>query len=253
MLKKRIIPSLLYKNGEMVKGIQFDNYKNVGEPQSTVEIYTSQDSDELMFINISDEEKYINNFKDIIHQVSKKCEMPLTVGGGINNFKLIDEMFNAGADKILINSQILKDLNFLREFIKIHGTQALIVGIDYKVEDGLHCVYSNCSKNKIDLNIFDYAKTLEEKGAGEILLNCIDRDGKMNGYDIETIDKLSCMLSIPLIGYGGAGNFKHIFDVFKNTEVSALACSSIFHFGDNNPIRLRSYLRNNSIPMRVLK
>ena len=138
MLKKRIIPSLLYKNGEMVKGIQFDNYKNVGEPQSTVEIYTSQDSDELMFINISDEEKYKSNFKDIIHQVSKKCEMPLTVGGGINNFKLIDEMFNAGADKILINSQILKDLNFLREFIKIHGTQALIVGIDYKVEDGLH-------------------------------------------------------------------------------------------------------------------
>ena len=253
MLKRRIIPSLLYKNGEMVKGIQFDNYKNVGEPQSTVEIYTSQDSDELMFINISDEEKYKSNFKDIIHQVSKKCEMPLTVGGGINNFKLIDEMFNAGADKILINSQILKDFNFLEEFIKIHGTQALIVGIDYKVEDGLHCVYSNCSKNKIDLNIFDYAKTLEEKGAGEILLNCIDRDGKMNGYDIETIDKLSCMLSIPLIGYGGAGNFKHILDVFKNTEVSALACSSIFHFGDNNPIRLRSYLRNNSIPMRVLK
>ena len=253
MLKKRIIPSLLYKNGEMVKGIQFDNYKNVGLPESTVEIYTSQESDELMFINISDQKKYINNFKNIIQQVSKKCEMPLTVGGGINNFELIDEMFNAGADKILINSQILKNFDFLQKFIKIHGTQALIVGIDYRIENGLHCVYSDFSKNKTNLNIFDYAKTLEEKGAGEILLNCIDRDGKMDGYDIDTIDKLSHMLSIPLIGYGGAGNFQHIFDVFKNTEVSALACSSIFHFGDNNPIRLRSYLRNNSIPMRVLK
>ena len=100
MLKKRIIPSLLYKNGEMVKGVQFSNYKNVGYPESTVDIYTSQDSDELMFINISDEENYQVNFKDIIHQVSKKCEMPLTVGGRMNNLNLIDEMFNVGADKI---------------------------------------------------------------------------------------------------------------------------------------------------------
>ncbi len=253
MLKKRIIPSLLYKNGEMVKGVQFDNYKNVGLPDSTVEIYTSQDADELMFINISDEKKYKNNFKDIIHQVSKKCEIPLTVGGGINNLELIDEMFNAGADKILINSHIIKDNNFLNNFVKIHGSQALIVGIDYKIQKDLHYVYSDYSKIKTNLNIFDYALSLQDKGAGEILLNCIDRDGKMDGYDIDTIGKLSLMLNIPLIGYGGAGNFEHIFDVFNKTQVSALACSSIFHFGDNNPIRLRSYLRNNSIPMRVLK
>ncbi len=253
MLKKRIIPSLLYKNGEMVKGIQFNNYKNVGYPESTVDIYTSQDSDELMFINISDEENYHINFKDIISQVSKKCEMPLTVGGRINNLNLIDEMFNVGADKILINTKIIENINFLNQFIKIHGSQALIVGIDYKIENGLHHVYANCSKVKTKLNIFDYAVSLQDKGAGEILLNCIDRDGKMSGYDIETINKLSEILTIPLIGYGGAGNFKHILDVFNNTKVSALACSSIFHFGDNNPIRLRSYLRNNNIPMRVLK
>ena len=122
MLKKRVIPSLLYKNGDMVKGVQFNNYKNVGYPESTVDIYTSQDSDELMFINISDEENYQVNFKDIIYQVSKKCEMPLTVGGGMNNLKLIDEMFNAGADKILINTKIIEDINFLNEFVQIHGS-----------------------------------------------------------------------------------------------------------------------------------
>ena len=253
MLKKRIIPALLYKNGEMVKGVQFKNYKNVGYPDSTVEIYTSQDSDELMFINISDEENYQINFKDIIYQVSKKCEMPLTVGGGMNNLKLIDEMFNAGADKILINTKIIEDINFLNEFVQIHGSQALIAGIDYKISDNLHHVYSNCSKVKTELNLFEYALSLQDKGAGEILLNCVDRDGKMSGYDIETINKLSEILSIPLIGYGGAGNFQHILDVFNNTKVSAIACSSLFHFGDNNPIRLRSYLRNNNIPMRVLK
>tara|TARA_B100000902_G_C27312471_1_gene919221 strand:+ start:2927 stop:3688 length:762 start_codon:yes stop_codon:yes gene_type:complete len=253
MLKKRVIPSLLYRNGEMVKGVQFDNYKNVGFPDSTVEIYTSQDADELMFINISDDKKYKNNFKDIIKQVSKKCEIPLTVGGGINNLETIDEIFNAGADKILINSYIIKDNNFLNSFVKIHGSQALIVGIDYKIENGLHFVYSDYSKIRTNLNIFDYAIYLQDQGAGEILLNCIDRDGKMNGYDIETINRLSQILNIPLIGYGGAGNFEHIFDAFSKTQVSALACSSIFHFGDNNPIRLRSYLRNNSIPMRTLR
>lgn len=253
MLKKRIIPSLLYRNGEMVKGVQFDNYKNVGKPETAVEIYTSQESDELMFINISDENKYIDNFKDIISSISKNCEMPLTVGGGINDLNLAEQMFYAGADKILVNSEIIKNNLFIFEFIKIHGSQALVVGIDYKIENGSHTIYKNKGKLKTQLKILEYAKFLEYSGVGEILINSIDRDGTMNGYDIETIKTLSQKLKIPLIGFGGAGNFQHFVDTFTQTQVSALACSSIFHFGDNNPIRLRSYLRNNNIPMRKLK
>jgi len=253
MLKKRVIPLILLSDDNIVKGKQFKNHVSTGNPRTAVKVYVSQHCDEVMFIDIK---ATINSKKallNIIKETSVNCNVPFTVGGGVKNLEDIRQLLLSGADKVLITTEAAKDLKFISEAANKFGKQCIVIGIDYKKNNDDFEVFIKNGTIKTSLNLFDYALKVEKYGAGEILLNCINNDGMMTGYDLNTIDKISSMINIPLIACGGAGNFKHIEDLFLKTSASAAACASIFNFGDNNPFRLRSYLKNAKIDVRIVK
>ena len=255
MLKKRIIPLLLLKQKRVVKGKKFTNFKDTGNPITAVKVYSSQEADELMFIDIEQDKNSKNVLLKTIKEVSKQCSMPLAVGGGIKCVDDVRSLLLAGADKVLINSALIDNPTLIQDVAQIFGSQCIIGGIDYKTEknSNLKYVYKDCGKTKLKLDPLNHALKLQSLGVGEILFNSIDHDGMMEGFDNDYIKKISKLLSIPLIACGGAGNFMHLVELFKNSSTSAAACASLFHFGDNNPIRARSFLRNYKIPMRSLK
>lgn len=255
MLKKRIIPVLLLKDGKMVKGKKFRNFRNTGSPESAVDVYSSQDADELVFLNISENKNYFIEFKNIIKRAAKKCSMPMTVGGNIKSLKDVREMLMIGADKVIITSEIINNFSLINEVAYNFGAQCLIVGVDYSFDKSTnkYFVWKNLYKNKTKYELFEYIEIIKNYNFGELFLNSVDRDGMMKGYDIDIIKKVRDFINVPIIACGGAGNFEHFEELFKNTDISAAACSSIFHFGDNNPIRARSHLRNKGILMRNLK
>jgi cyclase len=254
MLKKRIIPVLLLQDGRMVKGKQFKDYRDTGDPRTAVRIYSAQDADELVFLDIQASTKGHSNLLDILNLASEECFMPLTAGGGVTSIDNIRELLLAGADKVLINTATVTKPSLIKQSAEYFGNQCIVAGIDYRVDDnGIPKVWIRSGHEPTSLDPVDHARSLADIGAGEILLNSIDRDGMMQGYDLKMAGTVAHAVSVPVIVCGGAGNFMHLADVLKNTAVSAAACASIFHFGDNNPIRARSYLRNLGIPMRNLK
>lgn len=253
MLKKRVVPVLLLKEGRMVKGQNFTNYRETGLPSSTIRIYSAQDADELCFINLDQSDDGFNRLIQILSSASNECFIPLTAGGGVSKFSQISQLFNSGADKVLLTSCLADDLNLLTTASRYYGSQSIVAGIDYFITDLGPVVAVNHGRNKLDVNILDYAMSIQNAGAGEVFLNCISNDGNMDGYDLKTANIVSSALSIPTIISGGAGNYHHLKEALQLPSVSAAACASLFHFGDNNPIRARSYLRNASIPMRLYK
>lgn len=253
MLKKRIIPVLLLKDKRMVKGKKFKDFKDTGEPKTAVRIYSAQDADELVFLDIDNNSSSLGNLIEIVKQASEECFMPLAAGGGISNINQVRELLKAGADKIVVNTSCVKNPSLIKEISEEFGEQCVIGSIDYKISNNLREVWIKSGKLNTNLDPLEHAKNLIKLGAGEILLNSIDRDGMMEGYDLEYADKVSREINVPLIVCGGAGNYMHLADLLNNTSISAAACASLFHFGDNNPIRARSYLKNLDIPMRMLK
>lgn len=249
MLKRRVIPTFLINSNRIVKGINFKNYRDVGEPTSNIKIFNSQKSDEIIFININ-KDKNIENLKKILKSSSEYCFMPMTAGGGIGSIKDIKDLLDCGADKISINQKISEDLNFLKKSSKEFGSQCIVVGIDIKKINNEYRIFVNNGKKIIKYNLLDYIKKCDDFGAGEFYINNIDRDGTKRGYDLELIKKIEKSTDLPIIYSGGAGNLDHIYKLFKYTRNVAAACSSIFCFGDNNPIRIRSYLRNKKIDVK---
>ena len=255
MLKKRIIPVLLLNKSRMVKGKNFNNYIDTGDPITTVKIYSSQDADELMFLDIESNLKTNKHFLEIIKNSAKHCNVPFSVGGGVRNLDDVKNIFLSGADKVVINTSIVYNPELLKDISKLYGSQSIVASIDYKynLEKKKNEVWVECGKKNTRLFLNDHIKNIVQLGVGEVLINSIDRDGLMNGYDIQTLKDISSSLSIPVIACGGAGNFNHILNLFNSSDVSAAACSSIFHFGDYNPIQIRTYLRNHNINMRYIK
>ena len=253
MLKKRIIPVLLLKDKRMVKGKKFKDFKDTGEPKTAVRIYSAQDADELVFLDIDNNSSSLGNLIEIVKQASEECFMPLAAGGGISDINQARELLKAGADKIVVNTSCVKNPSLIKEISEEFGEQCVIGSIDYKISNNLREVWIKSGKLNTNLDPLEHGKNLIKLGAGEILLNSIDRDGMMEGYDLEYADKVSREINVPLIVCGGAGNYMHLADLLNNTSISAAACASLFHFGDNNPIRARSYLKNLDIPMRMLK
>lgn len=253
MLKRRVIPVLLLRNGRMVKGKQFASYRDTGDPRTAVRIYSAQDADELVFLDIQASQQSRGALLEIVRAAAEECFMPLAAGGGITRVEAIRELLLAGADKVVITTAAALDPELIARAAERFGAQCIVAGIDYRDDPRGPRVYVRCGTEATDLEPVPHARRLEELGAGEILLNSIDRDGTMRGYDLETAGRVAEAVNIPVIVAGGAGNFRHLADAFERTNVSAAACASLFHFGDNNPIRARSYLRNLDIPMRVLK
>lgn len=253
MLKKRVIPVLLLRNGRMVKGVKFADYRDTGNPRTAVRIYSAQDADELVFLDIQASLESRNALVDIVREAATECFMPLAAGGGIRSIDEVRELLLAGADKVVVTTAAVTDPQLISEIAELFGSQCVVVGIDYRRSPDGDRVWTRCGTEATDLDPVEHAKALVQRGAGEIFLNSIDRDGTMQGYDLEVAERVASAVDVPVIVCGGAGNFMHLADLLKNTSASAAACASVFHFGDNNPIRARSYLRNLDVPMRVLK
>lgn len=253
MLKRRIIPTLLLKNKRLVKGKNFMNYRDTGDPISAIKIYNSQDVDELIFVNINENRFESSYLEYILKLASKNCFAALTAGGGINKISQIEGLLNSGADKVIICSEFSNNPEFVLEASKLFGRQCIVLGLDIRKKNNDYNCFIELGEKEIKLSLEDYIKKAEDMGVGEFFINNIDRDGLMKGYDINLINKISEITTLPLISSGGAGNFEHIYELFSKSNCSAAACSSIFHFGDNNPIRAASYLRNKGIEMKKIK
>ena len=256
MLKKRVIPVLLLSKGRMVKGRQFKDFRETGKPNSAVRIYSAQDADELVFLDIDASSKTDSNQDSlvaIIRCAAEECFMPLAAGGGVDSLDKVCQLIIAGADKVVINSAAVLKPDLIRQTAEKFGSQCVVAGIDYRSGPSGTRVWIKSGSVETEFEPVSHACNLVKLGAGEIFLNSIDRDGMMNGYDIEMANKVANAVSVPVIVCGGAGTFMHLAEVFDKTAASAAACSSLFHFGDNSPIRARSYLKNLNIPMRVLK
>ena len=254
MLKKRIIPVQLLIDDRLVKTILFDKYRDVGNPVTSSKIYNYSDADELVFLNINRKQRSVEPLLSLIEGVSEVCFMPLSLGGGIKNIEDAELLILNGADKIIINSAVYNDLSLISRIAHKFGTQAVIVSIDVKFDTirKQYRLYSNCGRQTENVSLEEHVKSVVEYGAGEILVNSIDRDGTMTGYDIELIRLAVEYAGIPVIGCGGAGNFEHMKNAFLETDASALACGSLFNFGDNNPIRAKAFLSNYNLPFKVI-
>lgn len=236
----------------MVKGVNFDKYRDTGDPISTARIYNAQYVDELMIIDI-DATNEGRSFKvDVIERVAKECFMPLTIGGGINKIEDIRNLVLHGADKVMINTAAYLNESLITEASEMFGKQCIVVGIDVRKEENDYVLYRNSGTVRCDIDIIAHVQKMEALGAGEFFLNNISRDGLMEGYDLDLIELVSRHTNLPLIACGGAGNFKHLAEAYIQTKVSGLAMASIFHFGDNNPIRARAYLKNNGVPIKEI-
>ena len=253
MLKKRLIPILLLNNSRMVKGVQFKNFRDTGHPVYTSTVYNSQKVDELIFLDTCPKAGSIDHLVSIIKEVSEECFVPLTIGGGIRSVDDAKRLFDAGADKISLNTGAIEDSSLIGEISSCFGSQSIVVSIDYKYINNVPLVFTESGKKNTNLNPLDYANLVMEMGAGELLITCIDYEGMRNGYDLNYLNKIATSVSIPTIANGGVGALNHFLDAFQKTpSLSAVAASSIFHFTDQSPIKVRSHLINEGIPLRKI-
>jgi len=249
MLKKRVIPTLLVLENRTVKGIQFKNFRETGEVFSNIITYSAQDADELILLNIDSKLLAFDDFLKIVKFASKKCMIPITIGGGINNILQIEKLLETGADRVIMTTAAFSDENLLKNSVKEFGAQSVVGGMDYA--NGEAFIDSgNIATNR---TITAQLSRIEESGVGEIFLNSIERDGTMKGFDLEFIKNVVSSSNKPIIACGGAGKVDDIYNLFKITDCAAAACGSLFNFGDNTPIRVRSYLRNRGIEVRRVK
>lgn len=251
MLKTRLIPVLLLKNGRMVKTINFSAMRDVGDPITSARIYNHQTADELVFLDISETGENKKILFDIVTKVAEECFMPLAVGGGIRSIEDIRKLLQAGADKISINTHAVENPQFIREASLIFGSSTLVVSIDAKKNSlGKYEVYIKNGKEPTGLDPVEWAEEAERLGAGEILLTSIDQEGTLQGYDFPLIESVAKKVSIPVIANGGAGKLEDFYEAIMKGGVSAVAAASIFHFTDQSPIKVRTYLKNRKINIR---
>lgn len=240
MLAKRIIPCLDVKNGETVKGINFENLQYAGDPVTLAKKYSDQGADELVFLDITATNEGRKTTAQMVERVAKQVFIPFTVGGGIASIEDMQRLLKAGADKVAINSAAVKNPDLIKESSKYFGSQCVVVAIDAKYVDGDFYVFINAGKKNTGIKLLDWAKKVEKLGAGEILLTSMDADGTQNGFDLNMTKLVVKNVNIPVIASGGAGaNIQHFVDVFETANADAALAASIFHY--------------NSLPIPILK
>jgi imidazole glycerol-phosphate synthase subunit HisF len=254
MLKKRIIPKFLIRNGRLVKGVRFhENFREAGNPVSTAKVYDSYGVDELLFVDIDATPQGRPATGSIIERVSEEVFMPFTVGGGIRTLEQIAALLASGADKVCINTAAVEDPDFVTRAASRFGDQCIVVGIDYqRVPDGTPRVVSRCGHHPTELDPLAWAQRMQDAHAGEIMLCSIDRDGTMEGYDVDLIGRVAAKLEVPLIASSGAGTLQHCRDALE-AGASAITISSMFLFSDHSPIKVRTYLATNGVSVRSQK
>lgn len=250
MLAKRIIPCLDIKNGETVKGVNFLDLKEVGNPVEMAIKYSQQGADELVFLDISATDERRKTLIPLVKEIAKNINIPFTVGGGINALENVEELLKNGADKITINSAALSNPKLITEVAKRFGSQCMVLAIDTKLVGNQHKVFSNGGKIETDKELFSWAKEVENLGAGEILLTSMNTDGTKAGFAIDITKTLSELINIPVIASGGAGTMQHFEDVFTETKATGALAASIFHFNEIGIPELKNYLKSKNLPIR---
>ena len=251
MLKNRIIPCLDVKNGRVVKGINFVDLQDAGDPVEQAKIYSDGGADEICFLDITASNENRDTIYEAVKETSKKCFVPLTVGGGVRSVEDINKLLNCGADKVSINTAAVYDSKVVLESSKKFGSQCIVVAIDAKKNGDKWDVYTHGGRNNSGLNALEFAKKMEDSGAGELLVTSMDRDGTQIGYDIDLMKKISSMVNIPLIASGGVGNLDHLAEGIKEGNASAVLAASIFHYGKHSVIEAKEYLNSKGIPVRI--
>ena len=251
MLKNRIIPCLDVKNGRVVKGINFVDLIDAGDPVEQAKIYSDGGADEICFLDITASNENRDIIYDVIKKTSKNCFVPLTVGGGVKNVKDIGKLLNCGADKVSINTAAVQNSEVIVESSKKFGSQCIVVAMDAKKKEDKWEVFTHGGRNNSGIDALEYAKQMEDRGAGELLVTSMDRDGTQVGYDIELIKKISSKVNIPVIASGGVGNLDHLVDGIKLGNASAVLAASIFHYGKHSIKEAKVYLASKGIPVRI--
>lgn len=254
MLKRRIVPVQLLMGDRLVKTVEFDRYRDVGDPAASSRVYNSQYADELIFLNIDRAVRTIDPLLRFMDRVSEVTFMPLSVGGGIGSVNDAMRLIRSGADKVVVNSIAYHNPAVIRGIADEFGSQAVVASIDVRADPvtGEYALYSDCGRRKESIGLAAHIEFVREHGAGEILVNSIDRDGGMRGYDLRLLRAVMQTSGLPVIGCGGAGHYNHLKEAFIESGVAALACGSLFNFGDNNPIRAKAFLSNYGLAFKVV-
>lgn len=251
MLTKRIIPCLDIKNGRTVKGVNFVNLRDAGDPVELAKIYSDNGADELVFLDITATEERRRTLAQLVLEIAEAIDIPFTVGGGVSSVEDAGILLQNGADKVAINSAAVKDPKLIEELAAKFGSQCIVVAIDAKLIDGEWKVHLVGGKVPTELELFDWAREVTKRGAGEILFTSMNHDGTKNGFANEALAKLSDLLPIPIIASGGAGNIQHFADSFLLGKADAALAASVFHFKEIEISELKKQLREQGIPVRI--
>ena len=248
----RIIPCLDVENGRVVKGVNFVDLTDAGDPVEQAKLYYEGGADEICFLDITASHEKRKAMLEVIKKTTQNCFIPITVGGGVSNLEDINNLLLSGADKVSINTAAVKNMNFIKEASKKFGSQCIVVAVDAKkVSEDKWEVFTHGGRNKTGIDAIEYAKKAQSNGAGEILLTSMDKDGTKSGYDLSLLKEITSSLSIPVIASGGVGNLDHLYDGVKKGGASALLAASIFHFGELTIREVKDYLKSKNIQVRL--
>ena len=251
MLKNRIIPCLDVKNGRVVKGINFVDLKDAGDPVEQAKIYSDGGADEICFLDITASNENRSTIYEVVKKTSEKCFVPLTVGGGVRSIEDIQKLLKCGADKVSINTAAVQNPKIVMESSLKFGSQCIVVAIDAKRKANGWKIFTHGGRNKTGIDAIKFAKQMEEYGAGELLVTSMDRDGTQKGYDIDLIKSISEMVNIPVIASGGVGNLDHLAEGIIQGKANAVLAASIFHYGKYSIKEAKQYLDSKGIPVRI--
>jgi cyclase len=251
LLKKRIIPCLDVKNGEVVKGTNFINLISAGNAVELAKKYYDDGADELVFLDITATEEKRKTITKLADDVGKVLRIPYTIGGGVNSLEDIEELLKAGADKVSMNSSIVKNPKLISMAAKQFGTQAIVAAVDVKKENDKYFVYVKGGKERTELDAYDWCKKVVDLGAGEILLTSMDKDGTKEGYDLELLSKITDLVNVPVIASGGAGTKEDFYNAFTYTKVTGCLAAGLFHFNKLKITDLKIYLNNKGVAVRL--
>lgn len=251
MLTKRIIPCLDVKDGRTVKGINFLQLRDAGDPVALATIYAEQGADELVFLDISATLEGRHTMREVVKNVARQINIPFTVGGGINSVEDVGHLLNAGADKISINSSAVKNPELISQLAKAFGSQCVVVAIDARYINGKAIVHTHGGTKATELETIAWAREIESRGAGEILLTSMDKDGTKSGFDVALTAQVSQAVKLPIIASGGAGSMQHFVDIFNQGQADAALAASIFHFGEIPVPQLKQFLAQQNLPIRL--
>ncbi|MBL7919693.1 MAG: imidazole glycerol phosphate synthase subunit HisF [Bacteroidia bacterium] len=251
MLAKRIIPCLDIKDGRTVKGINFENIRDAGDPVELAIRYSQEGADELVFLDITATNEKRRTLAELVTKIAKQINIPFTVGGGINSIEDVTTLLNAGADKISVNSAAIKDPELIKKLADQFGSQCIVLAIDTKFENNDWWVYLNGGRIKTELLALEWAKQAVKLGAGEILLTSMNNDGTKRGFAIDITKQISEAVNVPVIASGGAGTMAHFMDIFIEGKADAALAASVFHFKEIEIKELKTYLKENSIEVRL--